>query len=30
MKTFLFPLLGAAAVLATAATSSSANDRYAD
>ncbi|MCF6119291.1 L,D-transpeptidase [Mesorhizobium muleiense] len=30
MKTFLFPLLGAAAVLATAAASSSANDRYAD
>ncbi|RWO97822.1 MAG: L,D-transpeptidase [Mesorhizobium sp.] len=30
MKTFLFPLLGAAAALAAAATSSSANDRYAD
>ncbi|MER8830536.1 L,D-transpeptidase [Mesorhizobium sp. M0938] len=30
MKTFLFPLLGAAAVLAAAATSSSARDRYAD
>ncbi|MET3580263.1 lipoprotein-anchoring transpeptidase ErfK/SrfK [Mesorhizobium robiniae] len=30
MKTFLFPLLGAAAVLAATATSSSARDRYAD